>query len=327
MRPTWRCETSTRLCAVPSSTDSSTPPISAASAPSAINSHSSGPSHKAARPSLSPAGPSREGGSTPNAIPQATRTASAPRRMNRAARGASDKVNRGPAGKAKPSSGERTSSAASAIEPRSLFVIKNRPNDRHADRAARHRDMELAPNPRSPCGDERKRNGTAQSSAHVGRRDVTQRGRTYRRVRAFRHLRALPQRDRQMVRQKPDQLFATLHQHIGTRERSLADEILLRLSDRPIEAKVGERHRAVGLLTDDDIALLGPHHMHRLGAVSAASVLLHLAPRRLPDGATEVRGNVDLVAELAGEAHPHEQSRAAADARLAHAHMLERVVV
>src|ERR1700722_720362 len=138
------------------------PPISAASAPSAINSHSSGPSHKAARPSLSPAGPSREGVSTPNAIPQATRTASAPRRMNRAAGDASDKVNRGPAGKVKPSSGERAPSAASAIEPRSLFVIKNRPNDRDADSAARHRDMELGAPTRPPRGDEGKRNGTAQ---------------------------------------------------------------------------------------------------------------------------------------------------------------------
>src|SRR6202042_3373269 len=144
------------------------PRVSAGLPPRATASLSSGPSHNAARPSLSPAGPSREGGSTPNAIPQATRTASAPRRMNRAAGGASEKVNRGPTGKAKPSSGERAPSTASAIEPRSLFVIKDRPNDRHDDSAARHWDMEFAANSRPPCGDERKRNRQAQSSAHVG---------------------------------------------------------------------------------------------------------------------------------------------------------------
>ena len=154
---------------------------------------------------------------------------------------------------------------------------------------------------------------------------MPERGRADRRARAFRHLRALFERDRRIVGQKPDQLLAIVRQHIGARERPLADEILLRLSDHPVEAEVGERHRAVGLLTDDDIALLGPHHMHRLGAVSAAAVLLHLAPRRLPDGAAEMRRHVDLVAELAGEAHPHESRRNAADARLAQAHMRKGV--
>ena len=101
-RPICRCDTSTRLCAVPSSTNSSVSPMFAASAPSAINSHSSGPSHKAARPLTSLAAPSCDGGSAPNAIPHATRTASRPRRMKRAAGGPSDKANRGPAGKAKP---------------------------------------------------------------------------------------------------------------------------------------------------------------------------------------------------------------------------------
>ena len=80
----------------------------AASAPSAIKSHSSGPSHKAARLCALARWPSCEGNSAPNAMPQETRTASLPRKMKRAAGAASDNVNRGPAGKAKPSSGERT---------------------------------------------------------------------------------------------------------------------------------------------------------------------------------------------------------------------------
>ena len=140
-------------------------------------------------------------------------------------------------------------------------------------------------------------------------------------LRVFRHLRALFEHDRRVVGEEPDQLLAVRRQHVGAGERALADEILLGLPDRPVEAEVGERHRAVGLLADDDEALLGPHHMHRLGAVGAAAVLLDLAPRRLPNGAAVMRGHVDLVAELAGEAHPHQPRRNAADARLAHGHM------
>ena len=65
--------------------------------------------------------------------------------------------------------------------------------------------------------------------------------------------------------------------------------------------------------------------MHRLGAISRASLSLDLAPYRLPHGAAEARRNVDLVAELAGEADPHEPCGNSADARRAHAHMREGV--
>jgi hypothetical protein len=51
------------------------------------------------------------------------------------------------------------------------------------------------------------------------------------------------------------------------------------IADRPVEAEIGERHRAVSLLTDNDIALLGPHDVHPLGPVGAAALLLNLAPR------------------------------------------------
>ena len=61
------------------------------------------------------------------------------------------------------------------------------------------------------------------------------------RVGAFGHLRALFKRDRRVVRQKPDELLAIGCQHVGARERSFADEILLRLPDCPIETKIGEK--------------------------------------------------------------------------------------
>src|SRR5271165_6284676 len=298
IRPIWRCETSTRLWAVPSSTDSITSLSAAASASSAISSHSSGPSQSAARLTPSPAGPRLDGGSAPKTIPHARRAASPPRRMKRAADGASDKANRGPAGRARPSSGERARSAASDMEARSGLVVEDRRHHGHLHGAAGHRDMELGADARAPRGDERERDRTAQSLALVGRGDMAQRGRTGRRARALRHLCALLERDCRVLGDEPDELLAIFRQHVGAGKRAFSHEILLRLANRPVEAEVGERHRSVGLLADDDIALLGAHHMHRLGAVSAAALLLDLAPCRLPHGAAEMRGYIDLVAEF-----------------------------
>src|SRR5579863_1798354 len=323
--PIWRCETSTRLCAVPSSTDSSTPAIVPASASSAIRSHSSGPSHSAARLSPSLAKPRREGSSAPNAIPQATRTASPPRRMNRAAGGASTSANRGPSGRG-PSRGERARTATSAIETRSSLVIEDRGDDRRPDRAAGHRDMELRAQARSAGGDHGERDRAAQSRAQVGRSDMAERGRAGWRARAFRHLRALFEHESRIVGQKSDELVAIGREHIRARERPLADEVLLRFADRPVETEIGERRRAVGVLADDDIALLGPHDMHRLGAIGAAVLLPDLAPRRLPDRSAIVRGNVDLVAQFPGEADTHQPRLNAARARFPHAHVRKRFV-
>ena len=39
------------------------------------------------------------------------------------------------------------------------------------------------------------------------------------------------------------------------------------LADRPAEPDVVRRHGAIGFLADDDVALLGAQHVHRLGAV------------------------------------------------------------
>ena len=47
---------------------------------------------------------------------------------------------------------------------------------------------------------------------------------------------------------------------------------------QPRPAIVG-RHRAVGVLADDDVALLGAQHVHGLGAVGGDAVLL-ARPRR-----------------------------------------------
>ena len=54
---------------------------------------------------------------------------------------------------------------------------------------------------------------------------------------------------------------------IGRAQRALADEVRLVLADRPAQARIIGRDRAVGILADDDVALLGAQHVHGFGAV------------------------------------------------------------
>ena len=95
----------------------------------------------------------------------------------------------------------------------------------------------------------------------------------------------------------------------------------LALPTCPAEAEIVRRHRAVGLLADDDVALLGAQHMHRLGAVGRDAERLARGIDRLPDRAAVIGRHVDLEAELAGEADAEEPRRHAADLALADAHM------
>src|SRR5208337_4726262 len=84
------------------------------STPSAISSHSSGPSQTAARSSTSPADPSSRGRSASKAVEQTTRAASPPRKTKRIAGGLSASENRGPKGSKTSSRGRRGASQGSA---------------------------------------------------------------------------------------------------------------------------------------------------------------------------------------------------------------------
>ena len=114
----------------------------------------------------------------------------------------------------------------------------------------------------------------------------------------------------------PTSCLRSALEHVRPGERALADEIGLGLADRPGEADIVRRHRAVGLLADDDVALLGAQHVHRLGAVGRDAVCLAGLVERLPDGAAVARRHVDLEAELAGEADAEQPRRHAADLAL-----------
>ena len=123
-----------------------------------------------------------------------------------------------------------------------------------------------------------------------------------------------------------DQLLAALRHEIRTGEAANADEIGLLLADRPVQPGIVRRHGAVRVLADDDVALLGAQHVHRLGAVGAGAMLLALGPQRFPDGLAVIGQHVDLEAAVAGERHAEKPCRHAADLALAHRHVRHRLV-
>lgn len=60
-----------------------------------------------------------------------------------------------------------------------------------------------------------------------------------------------------IVREETDELLASLRHEIGARERAFAHEVRLGLADGPVEAGVLGGDRAVGILSDDNVTLLG----------------------------------------------------------------------
>src|SRR3546814_10847260 len=71
-------------------------------------------------------------------------------------------------------------------------------------------------------------------------------------------LRAFFQQDFRIPRPEAHKLFAARLGHRGSRQRSFAHKIRFRLADRPCETGVVRCHRAISLLPNDDITLLGP---------------------------------------------------------------------
>ena len=181
------------------------------------------------------------------------------------------------------------------------------------DRAAGHRHVERLADPRAAGRDQRQRDRAAECGAPVARGDVAEHGiggRLRRRWRRSARPPPAPRPGRSVSR--PTSCLRSGRAQVGARPAALADEVGLRLGDDPAQAEIVGRHRAVGLLADDDVALLGAQHVHRLGAVGRDAVRLRRPPQRLPHRAAVVGRHVDLVAELAGEADAEDARRHAA---------------
>src|SRR3546814_3154283 len=108
-----------------------------------------------------------------------------------------------------------------------------------------------------------------------------------------------------------DKLLPALRHERRPVERTLSDKIGLRLADSPAKPDVIGSDRAVGFLSDDDIALLGAQYVHRFGAIGRETERLTTGPDRFPHLSRLARGEVDLEAEFAGAADPHQQIESA----------------
>ena len=96
-------------------------------------------------------------------------------------------------------------------------------------------------------------------------------------------LRALLQHDLRIDGSSPTSCLRSGFSMSGRVSERLPTKSGFALPIMPAKPEVVRRHRAVGLLADDDVALLGAQHMHRLGAVGRDAEALARGDDRLPD--------------------------------------------
>ena len=242
MRPIWRCETSTRLCAVPSSTDSSTSPICRGVGAVCDQQPFVGPEPQRCAPCALArrTEPRRRLGAERHPAGHAHGLAPAQNESRRRRRFRQRESR--PCRKSKTCKRRAGSSAASAIEPRSRLVIENRADDRHTDSAAGHRDVELRAHPRPPRGDKRESNRPTHSLAAVGRRDVAERRRADRPGSRFpspaRPLRARSPGCRSEARQAACDCAASMSGRVSDRLPTKSFFVLPIIPSRPRSASV-----------------------------------------------------------------------------------------
>src|SRR5215211_2255706 len=106
----------------------------------------------------------------------------------------------------------------------------------------------------------------------------------------------------------------------------LAGEIVLVQPDHPAKAHIVGSREPVGILAHDEVALLHAQDALRLYAAGTYAQIRAALHERLPHMQPEGCGNVDLVAQLAGEPDtPHETVVHAGDASAADPHVREGV--
>ena len=99
--------------------------------------------------------------------------------------------------------------------------------------------------------------------------------------------------------------------------RAAADEERLGLGDRPGHVGLPDAGEAVGVLADDDVAFFEAQHALGFDAEGADAFGPAGRHQRVPQGFALACRHVDLIAELADEADPHDARRDAGDRALA----------
>ena len=125
---------------------------------------------------------------------------------------------------------------------------------------------------------------------------------------------------------KADELQPIRAAVVRERERAIADEAERFVAPhRPAQAHVVWRHGAVRVLAHDDETLLGPQHMHGLGAVGRDPERFAGRHQRLPNRQGVVARHVDFVTQFTAEADAEDLRRHAGDMACAHRHEREGV--
>src|SRR4029079_17261055 len=109
-------------------------------------------------------------------------------------------------------------------------------------------------------------------------------------------------------------------------EAALADEPGLFLPHGPAHVELRRRGVEVGVLADDDVALLKPPQTQLAHPVRADVQIAARLQQRVPELGAAVAGVVQLVRELAHEPQPDRAARNARDSQLAPAQVRERLV-
>src|SRR5271166_4622169 len=213
----------------------------------------------------------------------------------------------------------------SRIKALPLGIERAKPRDRRAALRAQMIDRERLPEPREAVLDKAERDRPLERRAHVARRHVTQRA--ARLARALNQMRAGHERRCARRHGKADELFPPPLRRDGQEERALADIFVSAGLARAPKTEVVRHGRPIGVLADDDIALLRPQNHQRLDAHEAAAEGGQLLLSARAQGAGARGGDAQLVSAVASEAHPRDAQRAALERAGREAHVRQALVV
>src|SRR6516225_2814339 len=229
--PTWRWLTSTSEWGRGLRAASSSAMIRGAAPSSASSSHSSGPSQSAARSPATAARQASMAGSTPKAAATRPMVEMRPRKTSRES-GASGCSAPDPASSCCSNAVSREATA-SGIEPLPFRIDEDRAHHLHRDHALRHRHVKRLAETGPPARHHGERDAAVEGGADIGGGHMADHWHRDWRLRVGDDLRALFQQGAGIVGEEADELLALRVAHGGTRQRTLADEILLCLADRP----------------------------------------------------------------------------------------------
>src|SRR5712692_7218099 len=288
-------------------------------------SHSSGPSHSALRPPAEAAVLGSVGRTKPRALCTESTTrpsAGLARKSSCALNGTSRSARRPPlelATSEKRLAKPSRMACLSAIADQALLVVEDRLGNRGREQAIGERGIHLAAHSVAAALHQGKGEGPAERPTAIARGDVADD--RHRRFLAWfeGELRPFGQQVLGFHRKQSHQVHAVGSRRVRPPVRAAADEVFL-LGDDPAHPQVLRRDRAVRVLPDDGVALLGPQYVHRLGAVWRNAEWFSGCHHGFPERQAVPAGHIDLEGQFAGEADAADARRNAGHHPFANGH-------